>query len=184
MPRTSAPIAGYLDLRRASQPTVATLHGLPPGDDATYTTLRIMRQYVREAIRDPNQFLREFALSLVADLPARNWLAEVDALHSFVKNEIRYVQDPVGLELVATPLKTLDYAQGDCDDKSTLLAALLESIGHPAQFVAVGIQGGPFSHVLVETKIGENWVPLETIIDKPRGWFPPDATSAYRLSAS
>lgn len=182
MRTTTAPTLGYLDT--GSGPTVATLHGLPPGDEATFETLRIMRRYVRDAIRDPSQFLREFTLSLVYPLPARNWTAEVDTLHAFVRDEIRYVQDPVGYELVATPLKTLDYAQGDCDDKSTLLAAMLESIGHPAQFVIVGVRGGPFSHVLVETRIGDAWQALETIIPKPRGWFPPDATSVYRMSAS
>jgi len=140
-----------------------------------------MRELAREAVRSPDQHIREVALSIVRGLQQKNWTGEVRALHEFVRDQIRYVRDPVGLELVATPEKVLEYRQGDCDDKSTLLAALLESLGHPARFVAVGIRGGPFSHVLVESKIGASWVPLETILDKPAGWYPPDVTSRYVL---
>lgn len=161
--------------------TRAVLEGLPPGKAGTVETLRRMRDLARAAVRDPSQRIREKALAIVAFLPSRQWAAEVRALHEFVRDRIRYVRDPVGLELVATPEKVLEYGQGDCDDKSTLLAAMLESLGHPSRFVAVGFNGGPFSHVYVETKIGARWVPLETIVPMPMGWKPPDSTSRYIL---
>lgn len=161
--------------------TVATLRDLPPGPESAKETLRVMRSMVRAAVRDPSQRVRETALHLVADHGERKWLSEISALHSFVRDQIRYVRDPVGLESVATPDKTMDYRQGDCDDKSTLLAALLESIGHPARFVAVGFNGQPFSHVYVEALSGRNWIPLETIIQRPMGWAPEGVTSRYIL---
>lgn len=170
--------------------TVATLQGIPDGPAGTVATLKMMRDLARAAVRDPSQRVREKALQLVSTLPERAWLSEIRALHEFVRDRIRYVRDPVGLESVATPEMTLQYAQGDCDDKSTLLASLLESLGHPARFVAVGIGGGPFSHVLVETRVKStgvdmrDWMPLETILPKPAGWYPPDATSRYVLKVS
>ena len=171
----------YAVEQKKGSDTVATLAALPDGKAGTVETLKIMRRMARESVRSPRQEIRTLALSLIAVLPARKWSAEVEALHAYVRDEIRYVRDPVGIESVAVPEKTLQLRAGDCDDKSTLLAALLESIGHPARFVAVGFNGGHFSHVYVESKIGSEWVPLETIIYRPMGWSPPDATSRYIL---
>lgn len=161
--------------------TVATLQGLPPGRAATVGTLRAMRDLARGAVRSPSQTIREHALRLVKFLPARDWTGQVAVLLRFVQTQIRYTRDPAGVELVQTPEKTLEYGQGDCDDKCTLLAAMLESLGHPTRYVALGIRGRSFSHVICETKIGTRWVALETILNKPIGWSPPDATSKYIL---
>jgi len=54
---------------------------------------------------------------------------------------------------------------------------LLDSTGHPSRIVAIGLDGMPFSHVLVETRIADKWVPLETILKKPMGWYPQNVTS-------
>lgn len=151
------------------------------GDAGTVQTLRVMRGFARDAVRNPDQIIRAKVRDLLSGLPPRQWMAEIRALHAFVRDSIRYLRDPVGVELVQTPEKTLEYGQGDCDDKATLLAAMLSAAGHPAQFVAIGLGGGPFSHVLVETQIGPRWCPLETIIDKEPGWFPDGVTKAYRL---
>ncbi len=160
-------------------PTVAKLGTLPDGKAGTVETLRIMRQLVRDAIRAPHQTIRTAAMKLLAGLPPRQWSAEVERLHEFVRDNIRYVRDPVGVETVATPEKTLELRSGDCDDKAVLLAALLEATGHPARFLAVGLHGGPFSHVLTQTKIGPQWVSAETIIPVSLGWHPAGVTSNY-----
>jgi len=161
--------------------TVATLQGLPCGPAATAMTLRAMRKLARDAVRGSDQRIRELALRLVAALPERKWLQEIMACHAWVRDHIRYVRDPVGLELVQTPEKTLEYGAGDCDDKCTLLAALLTAIGHPVKFVALGFGGAPFSHVIVETRAGTRWIACETIQPRPTGWTPPDSTSRYEL---
>ena len=76
---------------------------------------------------------------------------------------IQYVRDIRGVETLQTPLVTMKIRQGDCDDQSVLLAALLESIGHPTRFVAIKQNFfGPYVHVYTETKIGPKWIPLET----------------------
>jgi transglutaminase-like putative cysteine protease len=167
-------------------PTVATIQGLPDGPEAVPQTLRLMRNYARAAIRSPDQTVRNQALGIVQNVAARNYSGEVNALQQWVRDQIRYVQDPTdsdgGIELVQTPEKTLELGQGDCDDKSTLLASLLIAIGHPARFVAVGFNGDAFSHVLVESKVGASWIPLETIIPVQAGWYPPGVTSRYVLN--
>lgn len=117
--------------------------------------------------------VREAALNLTANLPQKDFAAEVRALWSFVKNNIRYTLDVNGVETVQTPVKTLEYGAGDCDDKATLLAALLESIGHPTRFFAVGFRNNDISHVLLKCKINGKWIALETTEPVAMGWQPP-----------
>lgn len=183
------PPVGTRQQSESAQPVTrdTVLGSIPEGIDGTKATLRIMRDFARASVRNPAQIVRQKAESLVRGLPPRQWFQEIRALHEFVRDEIRYLRDPVGVERVATPEATLEIGQGDCDDKATLLAALLDSIGHPSRFVAVAFDGQGFSHVLVETKVAhsgndrKDWMPLETIIDRPAGWFPAGVTNAYRL---
>ncbi len=119
-----------------------------------------------------NTAIRETALDLVKTLPAKNWAAEANALYEFVRDKIRYVRDVNEVETVATPVKTLEYEQGDCDDKVVLLASLLESIGHPSAFVALGYAPQTFTHVYLQSKINKKWVGMETTENWPMGMRP------------
>ncbi len=158
-------------------PRPQTIGMLPSGQAGIAATLKVMVKLAREYKKDPG--VREVATRLVRNLPQYDVMAEVRALHAFVRDGIRYTGDIRGVETVQTPKATLELGVGDCDDKSLLLAALLESINRPARFVAVGINGGPFSHVLTETRVGRvgRWLPLETIKPVTAGWSPQNVTS-------
>ena len=117
--------------------------------------------------------IRQTALALTNALPQKDWMGEVRALHSFVRDNIRYVRDINGVETVQTPLRTLENEAGDCDDKSLLVATLLETIGFPTRFVAMAFSPGKYSHVLPEVKVGRRWIPLETTERRRFGWYPP-----------
>jgi transglutaminase-like putative cysteine protease len=152
-----------------------TLGLIQGGPEGTAVTLRAMVKLVRQYRRDPG--VMQLARELVRDLRQYDHAGEIKALHAFVRDHIRYTNDPKDVELLQTPRATLEMRTGDCDDKSTLLAALLESIGRPARFVAVGFK--PFSnyqHVLVETRNGKGWMPLETIKPVEAGWGPSGVT--------
>lgn len=145
-----------------------TLKDIPSGVEGIKETLKMMAWYARHY--KTNRHVRELTLKLVSSIPEKRYKAEAQALLSFVQNKIRYVKDINGVETVQSPEQTLRLMAGDCDDKATLLAAMLESIGHPARFIAMGPKGAPknvFTHVFVETKIGGSWLPAETIM---RGW--------------
>lgn len=106
-------------------------------------------------------------MKLVARIPNKDYGAEAYALHDYVQRTIRYTRDVDGIETLQSPLKTLDYAQGDCDDHATLLAALLLSIGHTVKFCAIGYNGnGSLEHVYLEAFIPlpqpGHWLTLET----------------------
>ena len=70
------------------------------------------------------------------------------ALHAFVRDNINYINDPVILEYVQTPMTTLATGGGDCDDGTVLLASLLGAIGISTEWVHVP------NHVLLRA-----WMP-------------------------
>lgn len=167
-----------------NRPPVARLMGLPGGSAGTIHTVRIMKKLAKDAVRDPKQIIRNKALEIFRSfgVASRAFLPEAQALQRFVQRSIAYRRDPTDYELVQSPEVTLKLGAGDCDDQATLLGALLMTTGHPARFVAVGMDGNPFSHVLVETKVANEWRCAETILPKPFGWYPQNVTSRYELS--
>jgi len=131
-----------------------------------------MRRYVIDYKIHPA--VRELALKLTRHLPQKDFDGEIAALFDYVQNSIRYVRDINGVETVQTPIKTLEYGAGDCDDKALLLAAMLESLGHETRFYAVGFRPSTISHVLLECKlINGKWLALETTEPVRLGWTPP-----------
>jgi transglutaminase-like putative cysteine protease len=161
-----------------STPTVARLRGISDGPAGAAETMSYMRQFVQDAIRDPQQKIRDLALQIIG---RSGFVGQVRCIQSWVQKNIRYVHDPVDFELVQTPQKTLQWTAGDCDDQSVLCAALLQSIGHPCQLMALGFNGSslPLEHVLTRTKIGPHWVAAETIKPVPLGFLPPNIRNSY-----
>jgi transglutaminase-like putative cysteine protease len=146
---------------------------LPDGDEGIRQTLRTMVAIARQAKKDPA--IRQVAAKLVRNLPQYDVSAAVRALQGFVRDTIRYTGDIDQVETVQWPQATLEMGIGDCDDKALLLGVLLLSIGIPARFIAIGINGSTkIDHVLVEARLGsaKNWYPLETIKPVPAGWKP------------
>ncbi len=149
----------------------ATFHSIPEGKAGVLATLDAMKLLVHEYKK--SLVIRELALSLTLDNLQKAYFSEVKAIHAYVRDKIRYVKDIRGIETLHTPETLLQLGQGDCDDKSTLTATLLESIGHKTRFEAVGFRPGAFSHVLVSVKLGDKWLPLETTEPVGPGWYPP-----------
>lgn len=169
------------------------------GIDAVRETLRtmvaIVRKYKSDAgtINVARQVLR--AAGITDGRSQR--VQSVRALQHFVRDRIVYLSDPRGIELLQTPPQTLSIGTGDCDDKSILIATLLETVGFDTRFLAVGgtgrewANGGddwdamgnpPYSHVLTQVQIpeapysklwGGRWLCLETIVPgADAGWCP------------
>lgn len=133
-----------------------------------------MARVVRQYKTDPG--MRLLAQQLTGCLPQYDSVAEVTALHAFVRDEIRYVNDIEGVETVQIPPYTLSVGSGDCDDKSIVVNTLLACIGYETLFYAIGLDGGPFQHVTGGVRLGTRNLPLETIVPgAPPGWLPPEA---------
>ena len=145
------------------------------GVEGIRETLKLMSKLVKKYKAD--QAIRELAMRLTRDLPPKDYIRELKKLHAYVRDEIRYVKDIRGVETIQTPIQTLRLCAGDCDDKSTLVASLLESLGHPTRFIAVGFRKNILSHVLVQTKVASKWINVECTENVPVGWCPPNVKS-------
>lgn len=146
--------------------------GIPEGKAGTVETLKVMRGLVRNYKKSLP--IRNIALSVIQHLNGKDYGGELQALQNYVRNRIRYVRDIRGVETIQTPEATLQIGQGDCDDQSVLLASLLESIGHPTRFVAIGFAPDQFDHVFVESRLGAGWISAETTEPVGLGWQPPN----------
>lgn len=158
------------------------LGAIPTGVPGVRATLKVMRDIVRKT--RATLPVRITAQQLVQSCAEKDYLCEATTLHAFVRDQVRYIRDTRDVELIQMPEQTLQLRSGDCDDKSLLLAALAESIGFPSRFRAIGMDGGPYSHVYSEIMIpGRGWTAAETIpIDDqggkaPLGWVPSGVTS-------
>ena len=172
----------------SSEKLSSRLGSLPPGPKGVEATLNIMRTFVRHYKKVA--MFRDFAAKIIAHVPQKEFAGEVNALHEWVRDHIRYMRDIRGVETVQTPVATLRLGYGDCDDKATLLAAMLEATGHPSRFVAVGRTAGRFEHVYVETLLGRKgrrhsgqmrWVALDTTEPQPMGWRPDNIAQTMRV---
>lgn len=159
-------------------PDSITLTEIPSGRAGISATLRAMRDVTRDARTDYN--IIQTADQITGGVPNKDWRGEAEVLLGWVRNNIRYSLDPVDVELVHTPVQTLVRRQGDCDDMSVLLGALLRAKGHPVAFKAVGFEPGLLSHVYVITLIGERWLGADATESHALGWEPPDITD-YKI---
>ena len=153
-------------------------------NNLTEDTLAKLVGLVRVGKNDAN--IRNTVEMVLANIPEKNWQAEIEAIFKFVKDNVRYTRDIEGVEFVKNPVLMLKdiqrgmygSAQGDCDCMSTFLATLLESAGYRAKFVIVRTSGNPYktyNHIYVKAfdPKTSRWIPLDaTMKEKPFGWEP------------
>lgn len=96
--------------------------------------------------------VREMMKTLIRHFPQKDYMGEIKAAHAFVRDRVRYTRDIRTVETLHTAERLLSDRQGDCDDKSILVASLLESIGHQTQLIAIGPRKGAFSHVFAQVR--------------------------------
>lgn len=158
----------------APTPTLSgVIVALAPGMDGVRQTLASMRAMVNTY--RTNLALRQQAISLIFTTPQRDELGEVTCIFDFVRDHIRYVRDINDVETLSTPDKTAAARIGDCDDKTVLLATLLESVGYPTRFVVAGYSNpGDVEHVYLQVFAVGEWIDADTTETQPLGYAPPN----------
>jgi transglutaminase-like putative cysteine protease len=155
------------------------LGSLFPGDNGITQTVNAIRDCVTAGLRDPSVRLR--AESVVAHCAERDEQCEVRSIFTWVLNHFRYRRDPTGLELVKGPevsdaeITQRGFFQGDCDDVTTYLAALLKAMGYQVKVATIAIpgQGQAYRHIYPSVYLprARQWLALEaTARNKPIGW--------------
>ena len=128
--------------------------------------------------------VRALATQITRNLASRDYLGEITAVFNWVKQNIRFSGE--FKETLQSPYVTLQLATGDCDDHSTLIAALLLSLGYQVRFKTVGVDGPDFSHVYAEVKLKrqDKWMAIDTTVPSSTvGWEPPNITRAKTWTA-
>lgn len=159
----------------ANQPV--RIESLGFGAIVTSNTMDRMRRIVLASIH--NYYVRLWAEKII-DFASEDY-SKAENIYNFVVNNCRYVQDPVGLELLKTPVVSLQLIEVggspavDCDDASILLASLAMSIGIPSALRAVSSEPrsfDEFSHVYVLFYIKDRgWVPADFVVAKKGGYL-------------
>lgn len=120
--------------------------------------LRFLRRMVNRYRAVPA--IRELATSIIreAAAPMRDKKAQALAIGAWVKRNIYYVHELP--ERFAYPDETLRSKHGDCDDFTTLIASLLESLGIPSVMVVMRIDGR-WSHIFPAARLSGGLLPLD-----------------------
>ena len=118
--------------------------------------LRFLRKLVTSHRGLPT--IRNLATKIITDAeaPMRDKKAQALAIGEWVRENIYYVHELP--ERFAYPTETLRSKNGDCDDFTTLIGALLESIGIPSILVAMKVNG-KWSHIFPAARIGAALLP-------------------------
>jgi hypothetical protein len=155
-------------------------------------TISFMKKVARKSSAEP--LIRKLALNILHDYQVQSMdhINEAKAIGDYVKNKVRYVRDPDGIEYLQDPKDLVKHiqqgiAQGDCDDMALLTASLLLSVGHRPLFRAVRYYEpvGNYNHIYVvvyEKNIysaspKEQRIVLDCILkNKPIGFETPHTT--------
>lgn len=160
---------------------------LAAGRAGTVATLRAMAALAVKGARHPDVI--RAAHAVVRRVPERDDVATMKALLADVRRRMRYTRDPLDVELVKAPWTSIGQSDlhgvepMDCDDASTMLAAMLGAVGIPSRFVVVPTDPNrprEFSHVYVTARTSDGrWLPLDPIV---RGFDVGQEVPAGRLS--
>lgn len=155
-------------------PMRAVLGVSPSGTAQVMHTLGLMRASIRASRVNPAVI--QAAVSIIYTTPERDELSEITALFEYVRDHIRYVRDVHGVETLTTPEMTLQRRVGDCDDQTTLLCALCESVGYPTRLIAAGYNDPrAYEHVYCQILARGIWIDADPIEHEPLGYAPPGA---------
>lgn len=144
----------------------------PNGFAHVQATVRKMAELARAG--QHTYAIRNLATRITHEVPSKSPTAEIFAIYKWVRDHIRYRHDPNELEWVQAPWRTVQEKAGDCDDLTTLIAALCGSLGHRWQFRTVGATPTRQQHVQAQVHDKQRWIDLDPVLE------PTQATTAPR----
>lgn len=148
-------------------------------DKANHFTIKL----IGKAIRDGSSYLplRNFAASIAAKAPRKNYLQQLNLVWKEFLRRWRYVRDPFQTETVTIHPRALfnlvighnggvgrGLGAGDCDDAAAALGALLMSIGFPIRIATIappGMPGCGFTHVFIQAFVPQRgWINVDPVL--------------------
>jgi len=112
-----------------------------------------------------NPLLRRQAATIIREynIPERNPLALAQGIMAYFQKEVKFFREYP--EFFASPMRTIEWGIGDCDDKTIGVAAILRTFRIPIRlkiihYTAGGVRKG---HVYPQAYINNRWITLETV---------------------
>lgn len=122
-------------------------------------TLNKMREQAWGARGEQSMRVRAVTEDMVSGVRGKDYLSEILAIRNFGMTHLRYLNDPLHVELIKDPERIIDEVQTngvalvDCDEIAEILATMLMQLGRLAEFVVVGFGAkGDYSHVFARCK--------------------------------
>lgn len=161
---------------------------LPDGVAGVDATVKKVVEMAQGVYGSKSAKIRAKAIDILRDagIPDKDYYGEIVAIHNWVRDNIRYVHDPVGQETLSYPEETVFNSRaGDCDDMVITEIALLGAVGVEAYPVVVGMFPNHYSHIYLYAKVptgtGRNagkTIPLDPIM---KNW--PAGREAAKIKA-
>ncbi len=171
------------------------------GDAAATNTATKMKDIINLSAKNP--YIRRWTEKILStkDVKSYDWVGEVEAIHNWVRDNIRYTHDPAGIEYLQTPPTLLmliekgERPMGDCDDMSMLTLSMLKSIGYEVGLKVTSYKSdGAYQHVygIVRVPVSKPspegysvqniWLATDTIKpEKHLGWEAPNPTRTFTM---
>ncbi len=122
-------------------------------------TLNKMRQQAWGPRGEQSMRVRAVTEDVVSGVRPKDYLSEILAVRNYGMTHLRYLNDPLHVELIKDPERIVDeilqngLALVDCDEIAELTATMLMQLGRVAEFVVVGFGApGEYSHVFTRVK--------------------------------
>lgn len=150
---------------------------IPDGEKGIGVTVQHIAKISESGAMDFSNI--SLARRITWDSPERNLEAAADRVFWWVKQNVKYVADPVVTELVQAPHVTIDERAGDCDDQVVLASALMLAIGIPVRYVTIAAhEEKEFSHIYLQAEIAPGkWKSYDPATKGSfPGWTPPRYT--------
>ena len=130
-----------------------TFYHQSPGEQGILEILAHMQRLVNRAYTNP--YIRQLTVKAMGHCQPHDKRCQAASILAFIQRHMQFIRDPQDVEALIDPVAVAkEIAKGrkpygDCDDFSMIIAAMLKSVGLPATFRAVGLNGGNVSHVYV-----------------------------------
>lgn len=131
----------------------------------TEQTIKIIEQFIKEYSLHPE--IRQLVASILKPCKSKDYLCYVKKITEYIKQHVKYVNDPPKTEILQSPIKTLQYKIGDCDDHTILAGTLLRAAGFRIR-ITLGAPLDRFNHVYLHVYVpGHGWMTVDTTNANP-----------------
>jgi transglutaminase-like putative cysteine protease len=111
-------------------------------------------------------------------VPEKNNLAEAKAIFDYMRSNVRYTSDVLGVDTFQNPRLTIGLKSGDCDDYTATTCALLLSIGIPCRMKVIQTKNSREpDHIYPQCGLPRSgptkWISMDSSVDAKFGWEAP-----------